>query len=166
VDEREDAAAVADDRELPLAHRVDQPVVGGAVEAAVAKRDPAGRGHRLIEMAHGGVGLARGCRRAGVKRVVLGLDRPALARVAHAGEALGDEPHDARLARGGQQVVGSLGAKPVGLREATVEVAGEAHVRQSGRLMTDRVRPGLEDRPAHGVRIEQIERDRLDAEPP
>ena len=59
VDERDDAAAVADDRELPLAHGLDQPVVGGAVEAAVAKRDPAGVRDRLVEVAHRGVRLAR-----------------------------------------------------------------------------------------------------------
>ena len=46
VDERGDAAAVADDRELALAHGLDQAVVGGAVEAAVAKGDSAGVGDR------------------------------------------------------------------------------------------------------------------------
>ena len=51
VDPGDDAAAVADDRELPLAHRLDQPVVGGAVEAAVAQRDPADVGDRLLEVA-------------------------------------------------------------------------------------------------------------------
>jgi hypothetical protein len=87
VDERGDAAAITDDRELPLAHGPDQPVVGGAVEAAVAKRDPAGVGDRLVEMTHRRVGLARHGRRGGVERIVLGLDRPALPGVAVTGEA-------------------------------------------------------------------------------
>jgi hypothetical protein len=65
VDERHDAAAVADDRELPLAHGLDQAVVVRAVEAAVVKRDSAGVGDCLVEMAHRGVGLARRCRRGG-----------------------------------------------------------------------------------------------------
>ena len=51
VDEGEDAAPVADDRELPLADRLDQPVVRGAVEAAVAQGDAAGGGDRLVEVA-------------------------------------------------------------------------------------------------------------------
>ena len=42
VDERGDAAAVARDRELALAYWLDPLVVRGAVEGAVAKRDPAG----------------------------------------------------------------------------------------------------------------------------
>src|SRR5215218_7749399 len=73
---------------LPLAHGLEQPVVGSAVEAAVAKRNPTGVGDRLIEMAHRGVGLAGGRDRGGVERIVLGLDRPALACVPEAGEAL------------------------------------------------------------------------------
>ena len=50
VDERGGAAAVADDGELPLAHRLDQPVVGRSVEAAVAKNDAAGAGDRILEL--------------------------------------------------------------------------------------------------------------------
>ena len=48
VDPRPDAAAVADDRELPLADRLDRAVVGGAVEDAVAQRDPAELRDRLV----------------------------------------------------------------------------------------------------------------------
>src|SRR6266508_3460126 len=161
-----DGAAVADDRELPLAHWLDHPVVGGAVEAAVAKRDPAGVRDRLVEMGHRGVGLACPCRGVGVERIVLVLDRATLARVAEAGEALGDAPGHAGLARGGQQVVRALGPKPVGLREAAVEVPGEAHIRQRGRLVDDRLGPGFEHSLAHCARVEQIERDRLRPERP
>src|SRR6266705_510201 len=91
VDPREDAATVADDREPPLAHGLDQPVAGAAVEAAVAKSDPTRLRDRLVDMAHRGAGLARRCRGGGVERIVLGLDRPTLARVAVVGEALGDK---------------------------------------------------------------------------
>ncbi|HEY6775104.1 MAG TPA: hypothetical protein VI122_01185 [Thermoleophilaceae bacterium] len=73
----------------------------------------------------------------------------------------GDEPAHVRLLRGGQQRVGALGPKPIRLREGAVEVPGEAHIRQSGRLVDDRVRLGFEDGLPHGARIEQIERDRL-----
>lgn len=65
VDEGGDSGVVADDRELPLAHRPDQPVVGRAVKAAVAKRDAAGSGDRLVVVAHRRVGLARPAAGAG-----------------------------------------------------------------------------------------------------
>ena len=86
VDERPDAAAVADDRELARLEHLPLLAAGGearagAVEAAVAQRDPAGAGDRRLEV------LDRLERRAHllggllVQRVVLGLDRPADARV-------------------------------------------------------------------------------------
>jgi hypothetical protein len=105
-------------------------------------------------VSHRSVRLARRRHRAGVEAVVLGLDRPALARVPRAGEALGDEPAHARLACGGQQCVGALDPQPVGLRERAVEVPGEAHIRQSGRLMDDRVGPAFEHGLADGARVE------------
>jgi hypothetical protein len=148
------------------AHRLDQPVVGRAIEDAVAKRDPAGVRHDLLEVPHRGHRLARLRGRGGIERVVLGLDRPALALGPEAGEALGDEPVDPRLARGRDQRVGALGPQPVRLRERAVEVAGEVQVRQGRRLVDDRVRRGLDHGPADGRTIEQIERDRLSAERP
>ena len=68
MDEGDDAPAVSDDRVLPLAHRLDQPVVGGAVEGAVAKRDPAGFRDHLVEVAHRGERLARLRGRGGIER--------------------------------------------------------------------------------------------------
>ena len=47
--------AVADDWEPALAHGLDQAVVGGAVEAAVAKCDSAGVGDSFVEMHRGGI---------------------------------------------------------------------------------------------------------------
>ncbi len=117
-------------------------------------------------MAHRGAGLARRCRRGGVERIVLGLDRPALARVAVVGEALGDEPAHACLTRGGQQRVGAFGPKPVGRREGAVEVPAEARIRQSGRLVDDRLGLGFQDGRAHGARVKQVERDRFRPERP
>src|SRR5262245_46303192 len=111
--------------------------VRGTVEAAVAKRDPAGVRDRLIEMAHRRVRLERRCRRDRVEWIVLALDRSAVAGVAHAGEALCVEAGDAGLARGGKQVVGAFRAKPVRLREGAVEVPAEARVRERSRLMDD-----------------------------
>jgi DNA-binding transcriptional MerR regulator len=77
VDVRPDARAVADDGELARAHGGDETVVGIAVEVAIAQRDPAGGGDRLVEMGHRGDGLAHRGRRIWVERVVLALDRPA-----------------------------------------------------------------------------------------
>jgi len=166
VDERGEAAPLAHDRELPLAHGLDQPVVGRAVEDPVAKRNPAGVSHRLVEIPHRGVALAHPRQRVGIERVVLGLYRSALACVAHAGEALRHEPLNARIARGGEERVDALGAKPIGLREAAVQVPGEPHTAQRGRLVDDRVRFRLQDRLSYGARVEQIERDRLRPERP
>jgi hypothetical protein len=108
--------------------------------------------------------LARGLRRVRLERVVLGLDGPTLAGVARARIALGDEPANTRLARGCHQCVGALGAQPVGLREAAVEVLEVAQIRQRGRLVDDRLRLGCEQGLAHGARVEQIEHDRLRSE--
>jgi hypothetical protein len=162
--QRGDAPAVADDREPALAHGLDHPVIGRAVEPAVAKGDPTGVGNRLIEIPQRGGGLTHRRHRGRVERVVLGLDRPTHPGVPRAGEALGYEPLDAGAARRGQQRVGALGPKPVGLREDAVEVPGEMLIPQGGRLMDDRVRLGFENSLAHRARVEQIERDRLRAE--
>jgi hypothetical protein len=117
-------------------------------------------------MPHGGVRLERRCRRARVERIVLALDRPAVAGVAHAREALRDEAGDAGLARGGEQGVGAFRAEPVRRREGAVEVPPEARVRERGRLMDDRVGLRFQDGVSHGGGIEQIEHDRLGAERP
>jgi hypothetical protein len=102
----------------------------------------------------------------GVEGIVLGLDRAALACVAEAGEALGDESAHAGLVRGGQKSVGALGPEPVGRREAMVQLPREARIRQRGRLVHDRVGLGFEDGLAHSARLEQVERDRLRPERP
>jgi hypothetical protein len=65
---------------------------------------------------------------------------------------------------GGEQVVGALGAQPVGLGEGAVEVPAEARVCERGRLVDDRVRLGTRDRLPHGLRVECVEHDRLGAE--
>jgi hypothetical protein len=72
----------------------------------------------------------------------------------------------AALARRGQERVCALTPKPVGLREAAVEIPREAHVGQSGRLVDDRVGLVFEHGLSHGAGIEQIELDRLRAERP
>jgi hypothetical protein len=133
VDPGEDATAVADDRELPLAYRLEQPVVGGAVEGAVTKQDPAPVRDRLLEMEYRDADLAHPFHRGGVERIILGLDRPALARVPTVGrDALSDEAAHARFACGGEQVVGAFSAQPVGLGESAIEVSAEAHIRHRG----------------------------------
>jgi hypothetical protein len=67
----------------------------------------------------------------------------------------------AALARRGQERVCVLTPKPVGLREAAVEIPREAHVGQSGRLVDDRVRLRFQHGFADGARVEQIEHDRV-----
>ena len=52
-----------------------------------------------------------------------------------------------QLARGGQERLGALPPEPVGLREAAVEVPGEADVSEGGRLVDDRVGLGREHAP-------------------
>jgi hypothetical protein len=114
VDVRPDAAAVADDGELAGAHEGGPAVARVAVEVAVPQRDPACGGDRLVEVGQRGEGLARRGRGCRVERVVLGLDRPALAGIAVAGIALGDDlaAAHARGAGGGQQDVGAFGPGP------------------------------------------------------
>ncbi len=160
----EDPAAVADHRELALAHRLDERVVGRAVEPAVAQRDAAEAGHGPLQVADRGVGPAGVRRRVLVDRVGLGLDQPALARVQVGREALGHEPAHAGVGGRGQQRVGALGPQPVGDGEGLVQVAAEADAGQRGGLVHDRLRPGGEHGRAHGGRVEQVEPDRFSAE--
>ena len=167
VDPGPDAAAVADDRKLPLANRLDRAVVGGAVEGAVAQCDPAEVGDRLLEIGHRGGGPAEVLRRRGVERIVLGLDGSALAGVPGEGRnALRDESAYASLVRGRQQGVRSLRSQLAGLGRHLVHVPAELHVRQRGRLVDDRLGLVLEHGFAHRARVEQIEHDRLRAQRP
>ena len=69
-------------------------------------------------MTHRGVRLTGARQGVGVEGIVFGFDHSALARIA--GEALGDEPADACLARGSQQRVSALCSQAVGLREGTI----------------------------------------------
>src|SRR5205807_3354527 len=92
---REDAAAIADDREPPLAdHAGDASVAGirgaGPVEVAVPQHDAAGPNHCPLEL-HQRVDL--GTERAdgaAMKRIVLALDGVAPGLV-HEGDALRDQ---------------------------------------------------------------------------
>jgi len=70
VDERPDAAAVADDRKAPPAHELELRVAGRAVEAAVAERDPTGADGGLLELPERGKRLAHRGRRMRVERVL------------------------------------------------------------------------------------------------
>jgi hypothetical protein len=71
LDEREIAAAVTDDRELPFARRIDEPVIRRSVEAAVAERDSAGDDGAIVKVVHCRPSLDRACHRLGVERIVL-----------------------------------------------------------------------------------------------
>jgi len=69
---------------------------------------------------HRGVRLTGARQGVGVEGIVFGFDHSALARIPIAGEALGDEPADACLARGSQQRVSALRSQAVGLREGAI----------------------------------------------
>ena len=159
VDPGRDAGAVADDRQPALAHRRDEAVVGGAVEGAVAQRDPTEARDRLLEVDQRGRGLPEARRRRGVERIVLALDRAALPHVPHGGEALRDEPPHAGLACGRQQRVGARRSQHAGLRQHLVDAARGLRVPERGRLVDDRVRLVLAHDRAHGTRVEQVELD-------
>ena len=109
-------------------------------------------------------GLAHRWNRRRVERIFLGLDRPALAGVRPAGEALGHEAADIDVARGCEQRVGAFGAEAVGLRKRLVGVLEVGQAAERGRLVDDRFgsdgRHGL----LHGARVEQVEHDRLGAQ--
>ena len=120
--------------------------------------------HRRLEVADRGERLASVGGRLGIERVVLALERRALARVRPAGVALPHEPARAGRARGRDQVVGALGAQPVGHGERLVEVARHAEPGQRGELVHDDVRPGGDDRVAHRGRVQRVDDDRLGAE--
>jgi hypothetical protein len=164
VDPREHPAAVADDRELALSHRLHQAVAFVSVEDAVAQHDAAEVRDRLFEVVHRGPRLAHRRRRVRIEWIVLGLDHAALTDAPVGGEALGHEPAHSRLAAGGDQRVGSLGSKPVRQHEGLIQVPGELRVRQGGRLVDDRVGRGAEDGLPDGLGVEQVEQDRLRAQ--
>src|SRR5262249_60144561 len=91
VDERHEATTVADDGELPLPHRLDEPVVRGAVEAAVAQRDAARVDDGVIEVVRCRPALDRAGDRLGVGGILLGLDHAAPPGVPEGDAALRDE---------------------------------------------------------------------------
>jgi hypothetical protein len=124
VDVGPDPAAVADDREPPLADRGRHHGIRGAadrgartVEAAVPQRDPFApfdRGHRPLQIQVAGLRRAQCTGRILNERVGLGQHRPAGAREPERAEALCHDTPRPDRAPGGQEVVGRLGAQPVG----------------------------------------------------
>jgi hypothetical protein len=168
VHERPHPRPVAADGEAPLAQHLDVLAAllerrAGPVEPAVAQHDPAALRDRRLEVADRLQRLARVGRRLAVERVVLGLDRPALPGGRPAGEALPDEP---RVAGGRDQVVGPLGAEPVGRGERLVEAAAELEPGERGELVHDDVGPRGGHGLAYGGRVERVEDDGLGAERP
>ncbi|CAN5604608.1 hypothetical protein BH20ACT18_BH20ACT18_03420 [soil metagenome] len=123
------AAGVADEREAApadvLGDRAGPGERGpGAVERSVAQNhalEAFGADNCGFEVTDGIENRGEAGGRAGIERIVLSLHRAALARVGPSGEALGDEPEGAGDPGGGDEVVGALGAQPVGESEVAVD---------------------------------------------
>src|SRR5438874_1748237 len=146
VDERGHATAVADDRERTLADRLDALAVFGErrarpVEAAVAQDDAVEflrRDDALLEIADRRDRLLRVACRGRVESGVFVLNGRALARQGPARIALSNELPRPDPQRGGEQVVRSLRAKPVRLRERLVELPeAPADAAERGRLVDE-----------------------------
>ncbi len=154
--------AVADERHLALTHRgrllAVRPERGvRAVEPAVPQHQALGPGRRgdgVLDVLDRGDGLLHAGRRRRSERVVLGLHHRARAVVAGE-EALRHEPLDAHRLRGGQQVVGALGAQPVGLREGAVEVP-QVHRADRRQLVHDDVRLGGRHGGRHLLGVQRV----------
>jgi len=99
-----------------------------------------------------------------VERIVLPLDRATGAGIRHACVALGDESLDAQLLARRQQVVGALGAQPVGERELAIEVSHVDRRRYGGELVHDHVGLCLAHGTPHGVGIQCVGHYGLSAE--
>jgi hypothetical protein len=167
--ERPYAAAAADDREPALAYLRDEVAVGGdagagPVEVPVAKRDALDARrpeHRALDVADRLERLHLVGRRARVERVFLGLQAAPGPLIVPVAVALRDE-----AARpGGQgpleQVVGALGAQPVGERELPVEVLEAGRPGQPGQLVDDGLRRGAPQRLDDRVPVEGVGDDRV-----
>ena len=146
---------------------VDHRVVLVAVEAAVAQRDAARRGDRLVDVRHRREHQPRRGRGIGQQGVVLVLDRAAGVRVAERREALRDEPsaRPPRAAAASRLSVPLVRSRLVGAKRA-VHVAGEGDAAQGGGLVDDRVGTGRGDHGAHRAGVEHVEHGRLGAERP
>jgi hypothetical protein len=152
MDERPDPAAVADDRQaaLPddlgdLPRRVDGERGPGPVETAVAEGEAVEAVRvcdRVLDVANRRKRLGDRPRRVLLERVRLGLHKASHGLERPAGEALSDEaPRADRLGRR-KQVIGSLGAQPVGLHKGLVDVSCE-RAGECGELVDDCVGLGL-----------------------
>src|SRR4051812_4016108 len=117
------ATAVADEGVLPLSDELDLAVGRPqAVQRAVPQGGAARGDDGLLEVADPLHRLLRPGAGVRVQGVLLGLDPAALAAAVPAGVALRDVVAPAGRLRGGEQVVGALGAQPDGEREPLVEV--------------------------------------------
>jgi hypothetical protein len=167
MDERPHAAAVADERELALAHQLELLLArcqrcARPVEGAVAQHDslrPLRSEHRGLEMANRGqrvAHVARGCR---VEWVVFVLHRPAGAHVrAEARDPLCHEPFDPDRLPGREQVVGRLGPQAVGRRSRALGVPRDPC--QRGQLVHDHFRSRSRHGLGHLIGIECVRDDR------
>ncbi|MCQ0019891.1 hypothetical protein LUX39_44180 [Actinomadura madurae] len=173
VHQRPHPTAVADDRELPPADlRGHDGVRRGAdagpraIEPTVAKRDaltPADAGHRLLQVTQRVHRLLDVRRRVRLDPAVLVGDRPAGA-LHPQGVALRHELADADGARGGQQVVGSFGAQPVGGGRHSLHVPKVRRSAQRCELMDDHLWLGPGHHVGHRVGVERVDDHRFGAE--
>ena len=99
-----------------------------------------------------------------VQRVLLGLHPTALADPVPAGVALRDDVgYAGRLGRG-EQVIGPLGAQPVGGGEPPIHVPHIGHTGDRGHLVHDHVRSGRGHRLTDRHRIQPVHHDGIGAQ--
>ena len=163
------AGAAPDKREPPLSHQLDQ-IVGGAwpVESAVSQGCATSLDNNLLDVAerrsrpaHLRPYLLRG------QRILL-AHRSVIADLGQGGDALRNDVRDAGRLGGGQQVVRSLSAQPVGVGGEPLGVpeVGLAVVRHGKRrhLVRDRIRPSRRHRLAYRRRIQAVHHNALGAQ--
>ena len=104
-------------------------------------------------------------RRLWIERVFLCLYRASRSRIRPTGKALRDKPSCPGFPRGGQQIIRTLGAQPVGLGESSIEIT-QIDPLDGRELVNHDFRLSLPHRVHHGGWIKCVGDDRRGANSP